>query len=346
VKNKTLLVVVLLLACSFSLFAGGGSQQQAADPGSGSSGPVYPSTVLRWGTTSAEGTVVVDTMRDFAKRVAEATGGNVKVEIFPASQLGGPRELIQSTQMGALDMSMSQPAMLGDLGVKEMPILVLPYVFSSFDQRWNVLSGTIGQELLGKVSGGGIRLRGFGYFLDGARSFFTVAGKPIRKFEDAKGMKLRVQATELDNDMAIALGASPTPTSSAEMYPAMQSKIVDGAEQPLAAYYNNKFYEVSKYFTMDEHYYNTLIIIFSEISWNRLNEDTKKVLNDSWKQSFDASKDKIVANEQEMLKKIAAEGVEIITLPDREKWVNAMQPLYAKYAVAYMDLVGRIQSAK
>ena len=344
-KNRILLSVLLLLACSFMLFAGGGAQQQSQGGGS-STGPVYPNTVLRWGTTSVEGTVVVDTMRDFARRVADATGGNVRVEIFPASQLGSAIELIRNTQMGALDMTMSQPAMLGDLGIGEMPILVLPYVFSSFDQRWNVLSGSIGNELLQKITDGRVQLRGFGYFLDGARSFFTVEGKPIRRFEDVRGMKLRVQATELDNDMAIALGASPTPTSSAEMYPALQSKIVDGVEQPIAAYYSGKFYEVSKYFTLDEHYYNTLVIVFSEISWNRLNEDTRKVLNDCWKQSFDASKAEIVSNEQETLKMIAAEGVEVITLPDIEKWANAMQPLYAKYAANYMDLVSRIQNTR
>lgn len=189
-------------------------------------------------------------------------------------------------------------------------------------------------------------MKGFGYYPDGARSFFTVKGKPIRKIEDVKGMKLRVQALPMDTDMAVALGASPTPTATAEMYGALQTGLVDGAEQPIAAYYTNKFYEVSSFFTLDEHTYNTLVVLFSDISWKKRSPQLQTILTESWVEAVKEAKDKIVKTDEEYLVKIAEQGVEVIRLQDRPKWEDAMKPLYDKYGTGLATLIAKIQLTK
>ena len=306
----------------------------------------FEKATLRFGTASAEGSLIVDTMNDFAKRVAEKTAGNVTVEVFPASQLGSPKEMTQSLQLGALDMSMNQPGAMVDMGIKEMSVIVLPYIFRDFEHRWNVLESEIGTSLLEKVDAGNIGLKGFGYFKDGARNFFTAKNKPIRKLEDIKGMKLRVQPQEMDSDMTVALGASPTPTAFAELYSAIQSGVVDGAEQPAAGYYNGKFHEVTEYFTLDEHTYNTLVVLFSELSWNKLQPEVQQVLSESWAEAAEISKSRVVEDEKEILVKLEAEGVEVIRLTDRDKWVEAMKPVYDKHGAGFEELIATIQQMK
>lgn len=354
-KRSQLLALMLSSALVLSACgAGAGSSAAPAGNPPASSGTAssqaseasFPKTNLRFGTTSAENTVVVQTMKDFAKRVSEETGGAVTVDIFPASQLGSVSDMAQQTQMGVLDMCMTQPSNLAEMGAKNMAVLALPYIFKDYDQRWNVLTGDVGTELLDEVGKAGIKLRALGYFLDGARSFFTVKGKPIRSLEDIKGLKLRVADNAIDTDMVSALGASPTQTATSEMYSAMQSGIVDGAEQPIAGYYNGKYYEISKYLTLDEHTYNTIVVLFSEISWNKLSPELQAVLAKAWVEARDDSKQKVLDAEADYLKQVEEQGVEVIRLSDREKWEKAMDSVYKTHASDKMELVERIRAVQ
>lgn len=303
----------------------------------------FDEVTLRFGTASAEGNIIVDTMKDFSQRVSEKTSGKVTIDIYPGSQLGDVKAMTQSLQVGALDMSMTQPASLADMGVKEMSVLVLPYIFRDFEHRWNVLESEIGKNLLKEIDNKELGLKGFGYFKDGARSFFTTEGNAIRSLEDVAGMKLRVQPYEMDSDMTMALGASPTPTAFAELYSALQSGVVDGAEQPVAGYYKGKFYEVTKYYTLDEHTYNTLVVLFSDLSWNQLQPEVQTILTECWSEATAATKDKIVEAEEEMLAKLEEEGVEVIRLNDKEKWVEAMQAVYDKHGAGLEDIIKEIK---
>lgn len=336
------MIVFLFFVTGTIVFAGGAKES----PASSQSTTAFEKAKLRFGTASAEGTVIVKTMRAFAEKVSQRTNGQVAVEVYPSSQLGNPNEIIRSTQMGAVDMCMSQPAALSGMGVKELKVLVLPYIFKSYDQRMKVLFGPVGKELLEKISTSNLQLVGLGYFPDGARSFFTVKGKPIRSLADVKGMKLRVQPQDLDTDMALALGASPTPTAFAELYAALKSGVVDGAEQPVTSYYAGKYYEVSSFLTLDEHTYNTLVVLFSEISWKKRPPQLQKILRDSWEESVQEFKDVILKTEKEALEKITAAGIEIIQLTDREKWEEAMKPVYTKHGVGLESWISRIQGIK
>lgn len=339
--KKIAAVLMMALALSLPTFAEGSKEVKTAEPTN-----EFEKATIKFGTASAEATVLVTAMRSFADKVSTRTNGQVTIQIFPSSQLGNPTEIIRSTQMGAVDMCIAQPASVASMGVKEMGVLVLPYIFKSFDQRMNVLFGPIGNDLLDKVSTSNNQLKGFGYYPDGARSFFTVKGKAIRSLSDMKGMKLRVQPMPMDTDMAVALGASPTPIAFAELYSAMQSGVVDGAEQPVTSYYAGKYYEVSKYLTLDEHTYNTTVVLFSDISWKKRSPQVQKILTDSWNETIIEFKGAIQQGEVEALAKVKEAGIEVIQLNDRAQWVEAMKPVYTKHGVGLETWISKIQATK
>lgn len=293
----------------------------------------YQKVTLQWGTTSSEGTVVVDAMKEFGEKISAATNGNVTVDVYPGSVLGSASDMLEQCQMGTLAMTNTQPAILAGIGADEQYVLSMPYVFTSFDQRWEVLYGEIGKELNQIVTDKCQGLIGFSYFGDGARNFFT--NFEVNSVKDLEGHKLRVQSTELDNDWCNALGAIPTPTASSEMYQAMSTGLVDGAEQPIANYYSGKYYEVSKYFVLDGHTYNTIGIVFSEQVWNSLDEQLQQLITDTWEEIIQSKKQVILDNEAEVLGKIEEAGVKVVEVNDLADWAACMTSVYDKYSEQY-----------
>lgn len=304
----------------------------------------YQKVTLGWATTSAEGTIVVDAMHEFADRIAEATGGNVTIDLYPGSQLGSAVDTLEQVQMGALAMANTQPSHLANIGATEMTVLSMPYLFTSFDQRWEVIYGEIGQDLLDIATEKAEGVVGFSYYGDGARHFFSTF--PIETVADMAGRKVRVQDTTLDNAWCTALGASPTPTASSEMYAAMSSNLVEAAEQPIANYYASKFYEVSDYFVLDGHTYNTITVAFSEIIWNTLDVELQTLLKDTWNDIMAEKKQAIVDAEADIITKIEAEGVKVSTPSDLDAWAAAMDDVYTEFGVGIEDWIARIQAVK
>ena len=177
---KKLFAVVLTLALMLTAFAA------VAE---------FEPMTMRFGTTSGESTMYVQYFKKFAEKVSAATDGAVTIEVYPGSVLGTSLEMLQSTQLGALDIVVVQPAACADLGVKDMGVLSLPYLFSNYDHYYRVLTGEIGEKLLQSVTDAGIGLVGFGYYPDGARHYFTTEkGGAIRSVEEIRGKKLRIQS--------------------------------------------------------------------------------------------------------------------------------------------------------
>jgi tripartite ATP-independent transporter DctP family solute receptor len=326
-KKLSVLVIVISMTLCVSVFSQSGG---------------FKERTIRFGTTSAATSDVVKTMNFFATKVAEATGGKIKVELFPGSTLGDVRQMTQNAQMGALDMTLVTPAVISDMGAKKFLVLNLPYVFNDNEHSWKVLDGSVGDEILQSLSS--LRLVGLGYYKDGARNFFTTT--PIRKIEDLKGKKIRVQPVAMDTDMALALGINPTPIAFAELYSALQTGVVVGAENPIAGYYNGKYYEVCKYLTLDEHSNPPVVIVFSDLIWRQLSPSEQGILKNAWKEAQNFNKSNVVKAETDLLEKLKSEGVEIITITDKEKWIAAMKPVYDKYAKGLEDLLAKIRSVK
>lgn len=304
----------------------------------------YTPITMKLSTQSAEATLTAQAFTDFSNKLSVATGGVVNVDVYSSAVLGNTSESLQGAQMGTVDLTISQPAGLADMGATSMNLLSLPYLFESYDQYYNTLYGEVGEVLLKDVTDNLQGLVGFGYLPDGGRCFFT-KGKAIRSLEDIKGMKLRVQSYAIDSATAAALGFSATPTAFSELYSALQTGVVDGAENPLSGIDGNALHEVSEYLTLDNHTYNTPVLVMSEKTWNSLNEPTRKIMKELWTETVeDFYKPQLSDYEAGLIKKFEDSGVEIIQITDHDKWAEAVKPVWSEYGKGMEDLIAKVQT--
>ncbi|HMO84581.1 MAG TPA: TRAP transporter substrate-binding protein, partial [Lacipirellulaceae bacterium] len=204
-----------------------------------------------------------------AERVREKSGGSVEVQVFPNGQLGSETESLEQLQRGALAMTKTSTAPLESF-VPEMAIFGVPYAFRDADHCWQVLHGEIGHELLDAASAHG--LKGLCYYDAGARSFYTL-NTPINEPKDLRGLKIRVQQSRTSMEMAQALGASPTPVDFGELYTALQSRMVDGAENNLPSFFSSRHFEVCKHYALNEHTRVPDVLLVSKKVWDRLSPE-------------------------------------------------------------------------
>ena len=353
---KKVLALILALNMMFTLFACGSSKttaetqapaaapKAAADPAPTQDGVEYNEVTLKFGTSSAESSLTAKAFMEWGRLLSEASDGKINVDVYCSSVLGNNSEMVQGAQMGTIDVVVIQPAGLADMGANKMTLLSLPYLFKNYDQYYNTLFSDIGDELLDNVTETIQGLIGFSYLPDGGRCYFT-SSKAIRSLEDIKGMKLRVQSYAIDSSTATALGFSATPTALSELYSAMDTGVVDGAEQPLSAIDGNAFYEVSNYITLDNHTFNVPTLVFSEKTWNSLNAETQALLKEKWTETVEGYfKPQLADYEAGLLKKFEEAGCEIIELPDHDKWVEAVDSVWAEYGAGLEDMIAKVQA--
>lgn len=301
--------------------------------------------VLRYGDVNPTGHVLLDSAEFFAEKVSEMSNGRIKIELYPSGQLGDDNEVYQALQMGAVDLYRGNSASLTDFGDMEVTALALPYIFRDRAHFWAVAGGDIGDRVLENIQSTGSRMKGLFYMDEGARNFFTT-DKPVTKIEDLKNMKLRVQNSALMLDTISALGANPTPIDYAELYTSLQTGVVDGAENPPASYYSNKFYEVAPYYVLDGHTYAPSVILMSEITWNKLSAEDQAILVDAGNLTEAFNKDAIEAADNKAYEDLKAAGVDITTLEDPEKWSGAMDSVYEKHGSNFLDLIEEVKAVK
>ena len=301
--------------------------------------------VLKYGELNPDGNTMTDTAREFAKLVDEKSGGRIEIEIYPASQLGDERTQMQALQMGAIDLFRPNAVSMGDFGAKKMNLFSLPYVFRNRDHLWNVLKSPIGDELLQDVVDSGTKMVGLCYVEEGSRNFFF-RENPVTAVADLKGLKIRVPQTQILMDTVNAFGASATPISYSELYSALQTGVVDGAENPPTGYLSNNFYEVAPYYTLDGHTYSPSLIVISEITWKKLSEDDQKVLLDAAKDVQDINRQLAEARDTEALDALKEKGVTISDVDDILEWQAAAKSVHEKYGSDYQELLDAIANVK
>lgn len=356
-KNAVALILILILGLSIFMTGCGG--QKTSEPAKAPASkaeepkkeepkkeePKKDKIVLRYGAVNPDTHPFLMGIREFAKIANTKSGGRIEIQVFPSSQLGDAKAMVQSVQMGALDMTMLKPGTLVDMGQKKMNVLGLPFLWRDIDHGWKVLDSPIGEELLADIQASGQKAIGLGYYQESARNFFTVK-KPIKKLADLKGMKIRVQPMEIQVDMAKALGASPTPIAFSELYSALQTGVVDGAENPITGYYTNKHYEVAKFYTFNEHEAAPSLTIFSEITWKKLSPEDQKIIKESWKESEKFFRKIATQKDEEFIAELKKQGVQFFQVEDKEEWIKAMKPIYEKYGAGLEGLIKRIQDVK
>jgi len=277
-----------------------------------------------------------------AEKVAEKSGGTMRVDIYPSEQLGNEKECLEKLQMGALAMTKTSSSPL-EAFVDEMKVLGLPYIFRDQDHYWKVLKGPIGKELL--AAGESRGLKGLCFYDAGARSFYTVK-KPIHSPADLKGLKIRVQQSPVAMDMVKAMGASPTPISWGELYTSLQQGVVDGAENNPPSLYTSKHYEICKYYTLDEHTMPPDVLLISPRWWNRLTGKQKRILQEAVDESVEYQRKLWADFTKESLDAVRAAGVQVIVPEDKTPFREAVQPMLETQPEKIKSLVQRIQEVQ
>lgn len=275
------------------------------------------------------------------KLIGERTNGKHSVKVFGQSALGSEKDTIEQTKLGALDMVRVNISPFNNI-VPETIVPALPFVFKSKDHMRRVLDGPVGEDILKALEPQGFV--GLAFYDSGSRSFYTTK-KAIKTVDDMKGMKIRVQQSDMWVAMMQALGANATPLPYAEVYTALKTGVVDGAENNWPSYDSSRHYEVAKMYSQTEHSMAPELLVFSKRVWDGLPKDEQDIIRKAAKESVPYMRKLWDERETASRKTVEGGGSQIISDIDKKSFQDAMKPVYAKFAgdAKLQALVKRIQ---
>jgi len=283
-------------------------------------------------------------VQQMGKQLAEQTKGKLGVRVYPSGALGTEKDNIEQLRLGGLDMMRINVGPLNSV-VPETLVTVLPFVFRSTEHMRKVLDGPIGDEILAAMESQG--LIGLAFYDSGARSFYTVK-KPIKSLADMKGLKIRVQQSDIFVAMIEALGANPTPMPYGEVYTALKTGIVDAAENNWPSYESSRHFEAAKYYSQTEHSLAPEVLVFSKKVWDTLPKEDQAAIRKAAKESVPYMRKLWDEREVKSRKVVEAAGSQVNAVANKQEFIDAMKPVYAKFAStpALQSLVKRIQDTK
>jgi len=327
---KKILGVLLSVSLVTLLFAGGASV-------------VFAQKVLRLAETHPQDYPTTKGDYEFARLVKERSKGRIVVEVFHSKQLGEERAVIEQVQLGAIDMTRVSISAVSAF-VRDLDAFQLPYLYRDAAHMWKVLNGPIGEEILKKHEAS--NFVGVGWFEGGSRNFYTK--KQVKAVSDLKGMKIRVQQAPLMVGMVEALGAVATPLPYGEVYSALQSGVVDGAENNWPSYLTTSHFEVAKYFIVDEHTRVPEITVGSKKLFDKLPKEDRALILKAMKDA-QAYQFKLWVDFEKVAEKTVKEKGSTVTQispAEKQKFVDAMKPLYDKQPPEIMAVVNKIRAVK
>ncbi|WP_353236998.1 TRAP transporter substrate-binding protein [Limnohabitans sp.] len=300
-------------------------------------------TVLKAADVHPPGYPTVVAVESMAKKMEAATNGRFKFQMFPGSVLGGEKEMIEQTQVGAIQILRTSLGPVGPV-VPEVNVFNMPFVFRDIPHMRAVIDGPIGQELLDKISASSARLVGLAWMDGGSRSLYTK--KPVRKPEDLKGQKIRMMGNPLFVDTMNAMGGNGISMGFGEVFSAIQTGVVDGAENnPPSLLTANHFKAGAKFYTQTNHLIIPEILVMSKVTWDKLSAADQALVKRLGREAQMEQRvlwDKAV---EESVVKLRAEGVEFINI-DNKPFFDATAPVRAKYGAPYADLMRRIAAVR
>jgi tripartite ATP-independent transporter DctP family solute receptor len=261
-----------------------------------------------------------------ADRCKEISNGKLSIDIYPSGQLGSEQQCVELLQIGSLAITKVSAAVMESF-TEDFKVLGLPYIFRSKEHSFKVLDGEIGDELL--LSAEPFWIRGLCFYDAGSRSFYTI-DTPINHPDDLKGLKIRVMKSITAMEMVKAQGGSPTPISWGELYTALQSGVVDGAENNPPSFYTSHHYEVCKYYCLNEHTMVPDVLIIGQKAWEKLSEQERIWLQQAADESVPVQRELWAASEKESLEMVEEAGVTII-YPDKEPFSRKVTELLESY---------------
>ncbi len=285
----------------------------------------------------------VTAVKFMGERLKELSGGKHTIRVYSSGALGNEKDAIEQAKIGALQMVRINIGAMNNI-CPETVVPTMPFLFRSVDHLHKVLDGPVGEEILKACERQGFV--GLAYYDSGARSMFT-AKKPVRKFEDMKGMKVRVQQSDLWVSMLEAMGANATPMPMGEVYTGLKTGLIDAAENNYPTYESSRSFEVAKYYTKTEHSMAPEMLLFSKRAWDRLSPQEQGWIRQAAKESVPYMRKQWAEREVKSLATVKTGGAEIIEI-DKAPFQAAMKPVYDKFITdaKLKDLVKRVQDTQ
>ena len=301
-----------------------------------------PKVSLVYAEVNPLDTIVGRTGMFFKEKVEELSGGSVTIVIQHSGVLGSENDILDGMLGGddTVDMSRISAFALTSYGAQKSALLTVPYTFVNRNHFWNFANSDLAPEFLNEPVEIGIGVRGLFYGEEGFRHFFTV--RPVTGLKDFAGLKLRVSNDPIMTGMVRGLGASPTVISFGELYSALQTGVVDGAEQPIANYRSNSFHEVAPTLILDAHTIGAIQVIITDRGWGKLTENQQKALLEAgaYAQRFNAEISEQA--EKEVLAALIAEGVNVVEVNNMSEWAEACKEIIASSTASQAELYRKI----
>ena len=301
--------------------------------------------VLKASDVHPLGYPTVEAVVRMGKKLEAATNGRLSVQMYPSMQLGGEKEALEQAQVGALAMARVSVGVVGAI-IDDINVFNLPFVFRDVAHMRKVIDGEIGTELLDKITASPqSRLIGLCWMDGGSRNVYNTK-KPVRSVEDLKGLKIRMMGNPLFVDTMNALGGNGVAMGMDQVYSALQTGVVDGAENNPPSYDSFGHYTVAKNYSMTEHLIIPEILVFSKRVWDGLSKDDQELVRKFSAEAQLEQRQLWDQREAESMKKIRDSGIEVITFKDKKPFQDAVKPVWEKYGTKYDALVKRIQAVQ
>ena len=301
-----------------------------------------PEVTLVYAEVNPLDTIVGQTDTAFKEKVEELSGGSIKVDLQASGVLGAEADVLDAMlgHSGTVDMARLSASSLTNYGATKAGLLALPYVFSSREHFWKFAKSDVAQEFLSETEDLGLGIKGLTYGEEGFRHFFTV--KPVNALEDLKGMKLRVSSDPVMVGTVESFGANATVVAFTELYSALQTGVVDGAEQPIANYKSNAFPEVAPNLILDGHQLGLIEIVITNDAWDNLTEAQQACVTAAADYAADFNANLSASKEAEVLDELKADGVNVVEVEDKTPWQDAVKDVVANAIKGNEDLYQKI----
>lgn len=300
-------------------------------------------TLFKASDVHAPGYPTVAAVESLGKKLEAATDGRLGVQMYASMQLGGEKEAIEQAQVGAIQIARVSVGAIGPV-IDDLNVFNLPFLFRNTDHMRKVIDGQIGQELLDKVTANDkAGLVGLAWMDAGARSFYNTK-HPIKSIDDLKGLKVRVIGNPMFIDMANALGANGVAMGYDQVFSALQTGVIDGAENNPPSFVFDNHYTVAKNYTLTEHLIVPEILVFSRRTWDGLSKADQDLIRKFGHEAQAEERTLWNVYQQQAMDKARAGGVQIVEQIDKKPFQDAVKPVWDKYAPRFAEQIKRIQA--
>ena len=277
----------------------------------------------------------------FARMVEKRTNGRIVVDVLWDGQMGTQREVLDQLAFGGVDFTRVSLSSLSD-ELSILNVLQLPFLYEDADHMWRILDGEIGDEFMEVFEQAG--LVGLSWYDSGTRSFYSTT--PIRCAADLQGMTIRVQDSQMMKDMIGLLGAEPYTVAYTDVYAALQTGKIDGAENNWVSYESQAHYQLAPWYTMDQHTRVPEIQLVSAALWAELCEEDRTIILECARESAIYERNLWTQREEEARRDVQIEGAQVICLEEEaiRELKALVEPLYQQYCGDYLDIIAQIQN--